>query len=161
MKLYTLKRSQRLPITIEEAWEFFSDPGNLSEITPPKLQLRVTSDLPDRTHQGMVISYRLQPFRAIRVGWMTEITHVDAPRSFVDEQRFGPYRFWHHLHQFETVDGGVEVRDIVNYGLPFGWIGRLARGLLVRRSLEQIFDFRAAVLRARFGSITNALKVNE
>ena len=152
MKLYRLTREQVLPISIAEAWTFFSNPRNLADITPPKLGLRVTSDLPERIHAGMVISYRLYPLMGVKLGWVTEITHVDEPHIFVDEQRFGPYRFWHHLHQFEAVDGGVLVRDIVNYALPFGPLGRLVHSPVVRRNLENIFAYRAKVLVDRFGS---------
>lgn len=153
MKLYRLTREQTLPIGIDEAWSFFSDPRNLSEITPPNLGLRVTSDLPPRMHQGMIISYRLHPLFGIRLGWVTEITHVDEPESFVDEQRFGPYRFWHHLHRFEEVEGGTAVHDIVHYALPFAFIGRVCHGPFVRTNLERIFDYRRKVLRDRFGTV--------
>ena len=151
MKLYRLERSQTLPISVELAWSFFSDPRNLSEITPPSLGLRVTSDLPDRMHEGMIISYRLHPLFGVRLSWVTEITHVDEPTAFVDEQRFGPYRFWHHLHTFTSVDEGVEVRDLVSYGLPFGPVGRVCHGALVRSNLDRIFDFRGKILEDRFG----------
>lgn len=151
MKVYRLEREQVLGISVSEAWAFFSDPRNLREITPPSLGLTLTSDPPDRMHPGMVITYRLHPLFGVQLGWVTEISHVEEPTMFVDEQRFGPYRFWHHLHRFEAVDGGVRVTDTVHYGLPFGVVGRLAHRPLVRRKLDQIFDYRARVLASRFG----------
>ena len=150
MTLYRLERIQVLPISVEEAWRFFSDPSNLHEITPPELGLRVTSELPGQMYAGMVITYRLHPFFGVRIGWVTEITHVDEPRSFVDEQRFGPYRFWHHLHTFVACEAGVEMRDLVHYALPFGLLGRLFPPL-VRAQLEGIFDSRRETLIHRFG----------
>jgi ligand-binding SRPBCC domain-containing protein len=146
-----LREVQRLPISLPEAWSFFSDPRNLSRITPPSLGLEVTSDLPGVMYPGMIITYRVRPIPWVSVGWVTEITHVREPVLFVDEQRFGPYRFWHHEHHFREVEGGVEMEDIVHYALPFGTIGRVFGGPLVRRRLEQIFSFRRRFLVREFG----------
>ena len=151
MKPSALREVQRLPISLPEAWSFFSDPRNLSRITPPSLGLEVTSDLPGVMYPGMIITYRVRPIPWISVGWVTEITHVREPVLFVDEQRFGPYRFWHHEHHFREVEGGVEMEDIVHYALPFGTIGRVFGGPLVRRRLEQIFSFRRRFLVREFG----------
>lgn len=146
-----LREVQRLPISLPEAWSFFSDPRNLSRITPPSLGLEVTSDLPGVMYPGMIITYLVRPIPWVSVGWVTEITHVREPVLFVDEQRFGPYRFWHHEHHFREVEGGVEMEDIVHYALPFGTIGRVFGGPLVRRRLEQIFSFRRRFLVREFG----------
>ncbi|MCP2501861.1 MAG: SRPBCC family protein [Deltaproteobacteria bacterium] len=142
---------QHLPISLPEAWSFFSDPRNLSRITPPSLGLEVTSDLPGVMYPGMIVTYNVRPIPWVSVGWVTEITHVREPVLFVDEQRFGPYRFWHHEHHFREVEGGVEMEDIVHYALPFGTIGRVFGGPLVRRRLEQIFSFRRRFLVREFG----------
>ena len=151
MKPSALREVQRLPISLPEAWSFFSDPRNLSRITPPSLGLEVTSDLPGVMYPGMIITYRVRPIPWVSVGWVTEITHVREPVLFVDEQRFGPYRFWHHEHHFREVEGGVEMEDIVHYALPFGTVGRVFGGPLVRRRLEQIFSFRRRFLAREFG----------
>jgi ligand-binding SRPBCC domain-containing protein len=151
MKPSALREVQRLPISLPEAWSFFSDPRNLPRITPPSLGLEVTSDLPGVMYPGMIITYRVRPIPWISVGWVTEITHVREPVLFVDEQRFGPYRFWHHEHHFREVEGGVEMEDIVHYALPFGTIGRVFGGPLARRRLEQIFSFRRLFLVREFG----------
>jgi ligand-binding SRPBCC domain-containing protein len=152
MKPSALREVQRLPISLPEAWRFFSDPGNLPRITPPSLGLEVTSDLPGVMYPGMIITYRVRPIPWVSVGWVTEITHVREPVLFVDEQRFGPYRFWHHEHHFREVEGGgVEMEDIVHYALPLGPIGRVFGGPLVRRRLEQIFSFRRRLLAREFG----------
>ena len=154
MKVYRLHPTQDLPIDLETAWSFFSDPRNLSEITPPELRLTVlTEQLPERMHEGMIIRYTLHPWLRVRIGWVTEITHVDEPHTFVDEQRFGPYRFWHHLHRFSPTESGVEVEDTVHYATPMGILGRPFHGLLVKRSLDRIFDYRKKVLADRFGIV--------
>lgn len=150
MKLFRLARTQLLPISRDEAWRFFSDPRNLPLITPPSLGFRIESDLPDRMYPGMLISYRLTPFPPLAVRWLTEITHVVEPVLFVDEQRSGPYAFWHHQHHFRERDGEVEMRDVVHYALPFGPLGRVA-AVPVARQLKRIFDFRRDVLEGRFG----------
>lgn len=151
MKLHVLEREQRLPIGIGEAWEFFSDAANLARITPPDMGFRVTSPPRGRMHAGMIITYVVRPLAGVPVTWVTEITHVDEPRLFVDEQRFGPYRFWHHQHHFREVDGGVEVRDVVHYALPPG--GGLLRRVLVEPRLNEIFDHRRRILEERFGTL--------
>ena len=120
-----LREVQRLPISVPEAWSFFSDPRNLPRITPPSLGLEVTSDLPGKMYPGMIVTYRVRPIPGVPVDWVTEITHVREPSLFVDEQRFGPYRFWHHEHHFREVEGGVEMVDLVLYALPLGGIGRV------------------------------------
>lgn len=147
-----LREVQRLPISLPEAWRFFSDPRNLPRITPPSLGLEVTSDPPEEMYPGMIITYRVRPIPWVSVGWVTEITHVREPTLFVDEQRFGPYRFWHHEHHFREVEGGVEMVDLVHYAVPLGAIGRVFAGPLVRRRLAEIFAFRRRFLAGEFGS---------
>jgi len=147
--MYTLRRSQQLPITLETAWQFFSDPRNLPVITPSDLGFEITSALPERMYAGMVVTYRVMAMAGIRVNWVTEITHVQEPAFFVDEQRFGPYRFWHHQHHFKAVAGGTEMTDLVSYLLPFQPFGQLVASV-VRRRLEYIFDYRRQVLATIF-----------
>ena len=109
MKFFRLLEDQTLPIPLREAWDFFSDPGNLPRITPPWLGFEVTSEPPPRMYPGMVLTYRVRPLLGIPVSWMTEITQVSEPEYFIDEQRFGPYRLWHHEHRFEEAPGGYPV----------------------------------------------------
>lgn len=152
MKLHVLERQVRLPVTPATAWDFFSDARNLAKITPPDMGFEVTSPLPDRMYAGMIITYRVRPLLGVPVTWVTEITHVDEGRLFVDEQRFGPYRFWHHQHRFREVPGGVEVHDLIHYALPRG--AGPARALLVAPRLEAIFDHRMRVLEETFGTVS-------
>ncbi|MDX1548657.1 MAG: SRPBCC family protein [Rhodothermales bacterium] len=156
MTLYRLHALQRLPISMEAAWDFFSHPKNLPVITPGWLDFQMTNPVPERMHTGTIITYTIRPLLGLKVRWVTEITHADAPRLFVDEQRFGPYRFWHHQHHFRAVEGGVEVEDLVHYALPFGPLGRLAHAAVVRARLDAIFGFRREALTARFGTLPPA-----
>ena len=153
MRLERLHSLFRLPVGISDAWEFFSDPRNLARITPASLGIEITSAVPDRMHPGMIVTYTVRALPGVRVSWVTEITHVVEPYLFVDEQRFGPYRFWHHQHHIREVDGGIEGTDIVHYALPFGVAGRILGGGLVRRSLENIFSFRKTFLEETFGRL--------
>ena len=146
MKPFVLERKQLLPITLDEAWAFFSDPANLARITPPAMAFRMTSQPQDSTYAGQIISYTIRPLFGIAMDWVTEITHVDRPFFFVDEQRFGPYRFWHHQHRFTRVDGGVEMHDLVHYLLPHMQFTLLANRLIVAPRLRKIFDFRCQAL---------------
>jgi ligand-binding SRPBCC domain-containing protein len=152
MKLYSLHRTQIFPITIDKAWDYFSNPQNLSEITPPSMHFRPTSPLPDKMHTGLLITYTVCPFGGIPVKWVTEITHCNRPHIFVDEQRLGPYRFWHHRHLFREIDGGTEMQDIVRYTLSFDPFSRPINFLAVGPRLKMIFDFRYGVLKQKFGT---------
>lgn len=141
MPLEQLERLQVIPSTLPEAWSFFSRPDNLSAITPPWLNFQVTSSLPAQMYPGMILTYTVSPVAGLPLEWVTEITHCSQPCLFIDEQRIGPYRFWHHQHHFREVPGGVEVRDLVHYKLPLGPLGRIA-SRYVRKRLASIFDFR-------------------
>jgi ligand-binding SRPBCC domain-containing protein len=152
-RLYRIHRSQRLPIDLEAAWDFFSDSRNLARITPAYLGFSFVGEPPEKMYEGMIITYKIRPVFGIPITWVTEITHVDKPSRFVDEQRFGPYRFWHHKHLFRPIQGGVEMEDIVDYAMPFGPLGSLPHAFLVRRRLEGIFDYREGTLRRMFGEI--------
>ena len=147
MKIYTLTKKQFLPITLEQAWDFFSSPVNLKKITPEYMGFKITSDLGDgKMYPGQIISYIVTPVLGIPMSWTTEITHVVDKKYFVDEQRFGPYSLWHHQHWFREVEGGVEMTDIVNYGLPLGFLGRIANSIFVQNKLQEIFDYREKVV---------------
>lgn len=142
MKIYKIERTQQLPITISEAWEFFSSAENLSRITPPWMKFEVTGELPERMYPGMVATYRLQPVLGITLSWVTEITHMEENKYFIDEQRHGPYRFWHHQHHFKELENGVEMTDIVHYALPYAMVGRVAHRLNIGKKLDEIFRYR-------------------
>jgi ligand-binding SRPBCC domain-containing protein len=147
MKIYTLTKKQFLPITLEQAWDFFSSPVNLKKITPEYMGFKITSDLGDgKMYPGQIISYIVTPVLGIPMSWTTEITHVLDKKYFVDEQRFGPYSLWHHQHWFKEVEGGIEMTDIVNYGLPLGFLGRIANSIFVQNKLKEIFDYREKVV---------------
>ena len=153
MKIYSLERTIKLKMTMAESWDFFSNPNNLSLITPPSLNLNITSDLPDKMYTGMIITYTVAPMLNIPMTWVTEITHVEEPNFFIDEQRFGPYKFWHHQHRFKEIEDGVEATDLVHYALPLDPLGRIANSLIVTKQLNEIFDFRSDYLENRFGII--------
>jgi ligand-binding SRPBCC domain-containing protein len=150
MKPFTLERTQILPITLDTAWKFFSNPANLVKITPPKMNFRITSPLQSGIYAGQIITYTVRPLMRITVDWTTEITHVQRPNFFVDEQRFGPYRFWHHQHRFREVEGGVEVYDLVHYILQQDHMAGLINRLFVAPRLRRIFDFRSMTLQGLF-----------
>lgn len=152
MNIYTLERTQKLPITLEQSWEFYSDPNNLKEITPPDLGLKMSPPIKEKMYSGQFITYTLHPF-GVPMRWATEIKHVNEPFFFVDEQRFGPYKFWYHRHFFKEIEGGVEVNDVVNYGLH-GWIfSSLINVLVIKKQLDYIFDYRYQVLEEKFGKL--------
>lgn len=151
-----LHREQQLPLSLEAAWDFFSSPDNLCRITPRWLCFEVCDGPCEPMYAGQILRYRIRPFPQplswLQVGWVTEITHVREPFFFVDEQRLGPYRFWHHQHHFSETPQGVLMRDVVHYALPMGPLGSLLDALWVRRRLEEIFDYRFRTLQGMFGA---------
>ncbi|ASU35956.1 SRPBCC family protein [Mucilaginibacter xinganensis] len=155
MKTYVLKTELAIPISLDKAWDFFSSPLNLAKITPKEMSFVVTSDYSADTkmYPGMIITYIISPLLGIKMNWMTEITHVKEGQYFVDEQRFGPYALWHHQHHFKDVEGGVIMTDILNYALPFGIIGRLGNAILVRKQIDQIFEYREKAIKELFGQM--------
>jgi len=144
MKIHRLKTIQFIPTTLETAWDFFSSPINLKEITPEYMDFNITSDFTKDTkmYPGMLISYTVKPVLGIPITWVTEITQVNHHKHFIDEQRFGPYRMWHHEHFFKELEGGVEMTDEVTYVLPFGMLGEMGHGLFIKKQLKDIFDYR-------------------
>jgi ligand-binding SRPBCC domain-containing protein len=133
---------QFVPAGMEVVWDFFSSPSNLSRITPPGMGFQITSSVQKEMYPGMFISYKVSPISGLKLNWLTEITQVNKYNFFIDEQRMGPYRIWHHEHHFREVDGGVEMRDILYYSVPFGIFGRLADRVFVNNKVKQIFSFR-------------------
>lgn len=151
MKCYQLKTTQKLPIDINTAWDFLSNPANLKKITPPYMGFFIKTEVPRKMYSGLIINYIVTPVLNIPTAWTTEITFIDEPNYFVDEQRMGPYKMWHHEHHIKEIDGGVEMNDIISYILPLGPLGMIARELFVKNKLQEIFDFRYKALEDMFG----------
>jgi ligand-binding SRPBCC domain-containing protein len=112
----------------------------------------VLTEVPEQMYEGLMISYTVRPLFGLPMNWITEITHVKDKLYFVDEQRKGPYKIWHHEHHFKEVEGGVEMTDIVSYEIPFGILGKLAHPLIVQKKLEEIFAHRFKVVDEIFGT---------
>lgn len=158
MKIHRLERTQTLPICLNDAWQFFSDPKNLDELTPADMPFEITSGADEAMFTGQMITYRIQIFPGIWKTWVTEITAIEDRSYFIDDQRFGPYALWHHLHRFEPIeldngDQAVKLIDRVTYALPFGPIGEIAHAIFVKRKLQSIFDFREQAMTERFGTV--------
>jgi ligand-binding SRPBCC domain-containing protein len=165
MAVFSLRRVQYIPGESDKVWSFFVDPANLPLITPPNMRFRIltsgdnpvsntgpgSSNNSSEIYPGQLLEYRLRPLPGFWVYWMTEITQVRRGIYFVDEQRRGPYSLWHHQHHFRSVPGGVEMTDLVHYEVPFGFIGRWANALFVRRQLEGLFRYRFEVIEKMFG----------
>ncbi len=152
MATYSLKTVQKIPVDLDTAWEFFSNPANLQAITPSNLGFQILSKHHGSVmYPGQLIEYKVKPILGIPIYWMTEITHVQDKAYFIDEQRFGPYQLWHHQHHFKLIDGGVEMTDIVHYRNPFGFLGTIANTLFVKAQLKRIFEYRIKVVEEMFG----------
>ncbi|MEZ4961276.1 MAG: SRPBCC family protein [Saprospiraceae bacterium] len=151
--MHQLKTVQKLPISLDEAWNFFSSPKNLAVITPKELNLVPTSELPANMYPGIFIEYTVRPLLGIPTKWVTEITHVKDREYFVDEQRLGPYQIWHHQHHFKAIPGGVEMTDIVDYRIPLGPVGMLLNALFIGNKVKGIFEYRNKRLIELFGEM--------
>lgn len=147
MSIHHLHRQQQLKADIDTVWAFFSNPRNLAKITPEYMNFRVTSPpYEGEIYPGQIITYKVSPVAGIPMSWMTEITHVQPKTLFVDEQRHGPYRIWHHEHKFETNEQGVLITDLVHYQLPMLFVGDIAHSLFVKKQLNNIFAYRQKVI---------------
>ena len=149
--IHYLHREQVIPASLEEVWDYFANPANLNEITPLDMKFEIVSGGDVRMYAGQMIEYRVEFVRGLRSLWLTEISHVEAMRYFVDEQRVGPYRFWYHEHHFGALAAGVQMIDKVTYAAPFGFLGDAVTALWIRRRLDGIFDFRAQKIIELFG----------
>jgi ligand-binding SRPBCC domain-containing protein len=145
-------RKQFVKTDLKTCWDFFSSPSNLKVITPDYMGFDVKTEVPERMYEGLIIAYTVKPLLGIPMEWVTEITHVKDNSFFVDEQRIGPYKMWHHEHHFRVVEGGVEMTDIVSYVIPFGMIGKLFHPVLVKPKLEEIFAYRFKIVDNLFGA---------
>lgn len=152
MAFYQFQRTQKIKASIDEVWDFISSPANLKEITPDYMGFDITSkETPDKMYQGLIISYKVSPLLGIKTTWVTEISQVKDKEYFVDEQRVGPYKLWHHQHIILPINGGVLMKDIVSYVPPFGFLGVIANKLIIRNKLNEIFNFRTKAIEKRFG----------
>lgn len=142
MTIHTIQRRQQVPGPTERVFGFFADAGNLDRLTPPWLNFQIRTPMPITMHAGARIEYTIR-WRGLPIRWLTEIEEWTPVKRFVDVQVRGPFRLWHHTHRFEPVPGGTEIEDVVRYALPLGLVGQVAYGLLVKRDVEGIFDFRA------------------
>ena len=149
--IYTVHKFQKLPISLQQAWDFMGDPKNLAVITPDSMGFNTLSGDDRKMFAGQIIIYTITPLFGLKLQWVTEITHVVDKHFFVDEQRFGPYAFWHHKHFLNEIDGGVEMEDIVHYKVPMGFLGRLVHPFLVKPKLDEIFAYRQKKLIELFG----------
>ena len=153
MAFYQFKRQLEINASVEEVWAFISSPKNLKEITPEYMGFDIISDgLPDKMYEGMIISYTVRPILSIPTTWVTEITQVKELEYFVDEQRIGPYKIWHHQHFVEPSANGTLMKDIVSYQPPLGILGKLANGIIIEKKLNEIFDYRKSALLNKFNS---------
>lgn len=151
MGFYQIQKEQKVTASLEEVWDFISSPANLKKITPVYMGFDITTkNLPQKIYPGMIISYRVRPVLGIPVKWVTEITHVKDYEYFVDEQRSGPYSIWHHEHHIKQIQGGVLMNDIVSYKPPYGLLGSAVNALVIRKKLNQIFDYREQALNEIF-----------
>lgn len=143
MAVYQLETKQKIRASIDEVWDFISNPKNLQKITPDYMGFEILGkSLPDQMYEGIIIRYTVKPLLGIPMTWVTEITHIRDKEYFVDEQKVGPYALWHHQHQIKPVEDGVEMSDIVTYQPPFGFLGRIANALIIKKQLKEIFSYR-------------------
>ena len=149
--IFTLTTEQVLNVGLEDAWEFFSSPVNLQKITPKHMGFKITSDIAKKAYAGQIITYNIGLLPGVKSSWVTEITQVEDKSFFIDEQRFGPYKMWHHEHWFESIDGSKTImKDKISYKLPFGVLGLIAQNIFIKKQLKQIFNYRFNTLETLF-----------
>ena len=151
MAVYQLEKRQLIAADNTEVWNFISKPANLKYITPPSLGFEIINkNIPEKIYPGMIISYNVCPLFGIKMKWVTEISHVKENEYFVDEQRIGPYKMWHHQHKILPINSGILMTDVVTYKPPFGFLGALSNKIFIRKQLDEIFNFRESAIKKRF-----------
>ena len=146
MKTYSLKFEQYIDLPVNDVFNFFSRPENLSLITPARLKFDIITPTPLKMKEGQLVDYSLRIMYIIKLHWRTLITHYEKPYKFVDQQLKGPYTLWHHTHTFEEKDGGTLIRDELKYAIPFGILGRIVHELYVKYDIRSIFKYRQKIL---------------
>ena len=151
MKIKSRTWTILVPGSLNEVWRFFSRPENLDRLTPSDMSFQIITPVTGvEMYPGMLIEYQIKPLLGIKMNWVTEITQIKEEQYFIDEQRFGPYAFWHHQHHFREVEAGVEMKDILHYKVPYGPIGSIADQLFVHQKIEEIFAYRTEVIQDIF-----------
>ena len=148
--MYQIRQKLFIPVPKTKAWDFFSDPENLKELTPKDVKISFKDTHVEKIHSGLVFTYKISPLFGIPVNWVTKIDVVEELDHFVDIQIKGPFKYWKHEHYFRSVEGGTEIQDIVNYKVPCGSIGKALHPILVKPKLEKIFEFRKRKTREFF-----------
>lgn len=149
--MYKLHKTQKVPITLQEAWDFLKSPKNLEKMTPAEMGFKIIDGADRPTYAGQLISYEVTPLFGIKTKWVSKITQVENLNYFTDEQLYGPYALWHHTHFIKEIKGGVEMEDLIYYKVPFGFLGRLVHPIIVKPQLDKIFEFRSQKLVELFG----------
>jgi ligand-binding SRPBCC domain-containing protein len=152
MKVYKKETVQHINASLDECWEFFSNPRNLQKITPVSMGFEITDFDSQSMYAGQIIQYKVSPLLGLKLSWTSEITQVKDKVYFIDDQRFGPYSFWHHKHFFEATGNGVKMTDVIHYALPLGFLGRIVNVLIVKNKLREIFDYRQLKVNQLFNS---------
>jgi len=151
MKIHQLYRRQQLNLSNKEAWDFFSSPYHLNDITPDFFNVEIMSKVPANIYAGLMISYQMKAVFGIPMAWLSEISHCQEPKRFVYEQRIGPFKFWSHEVCLTEQANGIVVEDIVFYAMPMGYLGSLLNAVLIGDKLKQIFDTRQDYLESKWG----------
>lgn len=151
MGFFQICTDQQVYASLDEVWDFISSPKNLQKITPDYMGFNITSGKTKSMYPGMIISYKVSPMLGIKMTWVTEITHIKDKEYFVDEQRIGPYKVWHHEHHLRENKEGVMMTDIVTYQPPMGFLGNIANSLFIKKQLKEIFDYRRKAVDEYFG----------
>jgi ligand-binding SRPBCC domain-containing protein len=150
--MHSIKMIQKIPAPVGEVWELFSQSANLLQLTPARMAIKIISAPDDRPiYPGQIIEYTIKPLWGVPVRWITEIREVEAEKFFMDKQLKGPYRLWEHQHFFKEIEGGVEMTDLVHYAIPFGLLGKMTNSILVKKKLQQIFEYRFQKVETIFG----------
>jgi ligand-binding SRPBCC domain-containing protein len=150
MKIYQLYRRQSLAMSEQQAWDFFSSPYFLNQITPDFFHVDITSPVPEHIYAGLLISYRMKAVCGVPMSWLSEVCYCDEPKRFVYQQRVGPFNFWSHEVRISPENQGIVLEDLVFYTMPWGWIGELLHGMLIGKKLQCIFDTRRAYIQQKW-----------
>jgi ligand-binding SRPBCC domain-containing protein len=165
--IHQIQFEQWVPVPIERVFLFFANPSNLPRIMPPEIgttlaALRLArpptmsteqpADLNSLAGVGseIVTSFRPLPFLPFRTQWIALITEFEWNHHFADIQKRGPFKRFHHRHEFSADirngTAGTSVRDVIEYDPGFGVLGGAAHKLFIAPNLKQTFAYRQKML---------------
>ncbi|MCB0722066.1 MAG: SRPBCC family protein [Ignavibacteriae bacterium] len=140
--MFIFEKSVIINCSIDKVFDFHSDVDNLVKLSEyGSMKVRIVSvNLP--LNKGSEILLSVKQFGILKISWLLQIEKFERPYLFSDTQLKGPFKKWKHEHRFESIGDSTKNTDRIEYEMPFGFLGKIAHSLFVRKRIEKLFEFR-------------------